>query len=277
MTIGAWLELAIKKLQNNNATARLDAEVLLADAFGKDRAWLLAHPEAIISPLVLRTLSRQLKRRQQHEPLAYIRGKSEFYGREFRVTAATLQPRPETETMIDLFKLLKGNELRTLGKIHVADIGTGSGCLAITTRLELPDTAVFATEINPKALKVAQQNAELLRAQVNFYKGNLIEPLKTILPFPSPLVILANLPYVPDTHTINKAAMQEPKVAIFGGPDGLDLYRQLFKQIEQLIQKPNFILTESLPPQHKELAAIAATAGYSLERSQDFIQVFRTT
>jgi release factor glutamine methyltransferase len=276
VNITEWLKTATERLLAADvATARLDAIVLLSDVLHKDKAWILSHPEFELNQVILVTLDQQIERRCKHEPLAYIRGKSEFYGRDFKVTSATLQPRPETETMIDLFKKIKGNELRSRGKIAVADIGTGSGCLAITVRLELPDTAVFATEINNEALGVARQNADRLKAQINFYQGNLLEPLTTVSPFPSPLVILANLPYIPNAHTINKAAMLEPKMAIFGGSDGLDLYRELFMQLANTKPQPEYVLTESLPPQHTILVKIAKTNGYSLSITEDFIQVFK--
>ncbi len=273
MQVNEWLRSVKKELQSI-VSARLDALILLEDCAGKDRAWLLAHPEYELDDRMVKNLNLQVKKRAKHVPLAYIRGKSEFYGRTFKVTPATLQPRSETETIIELLKKLKGNELRNVGRIHIADIGTGSGCLAITARLELPDSPVFATEINNDALKVAKQNADILRAQVNFYLGDLLEPLRQIEPFPKPLIILANLPYVPNDHVINEAAMQEPKVAIFGGPDGLDLYRKMFAQIAELESKPRYIFTESLPPQHTALTEIAARSGYDQLQAEDFIQVF---
>lgn len=268
MRVQIWLNEAIKKLKLADIpTARLDALVLLEDAAGKDRSWLLAHPEYEIDINTEKTLTSQITRRAKHEPLAYIRGKSEFYGREFKVTAATLQPRSETETMITLFKGLKLNK----DKLIVADIGTGSGCIAITVKLEKPNTEVHAIEINKEALAVTQENAAKLGADVKFHFGSLLEPLTAI-----PDVLLCNLPYVPDSHTINKAAMQEPKIAIFGGEDGLDLYRELFERINSA-SKPEYILTESLPFQHDTLARIAGENGYELKESEDFIQIFQLT
>ncbi len=258
-----WLQAAEQQL-NHIATARLDALVLLEDAAKKDRAWLLAHPEFELSAELVRTLKKQLKQRAEHVPLAYIRGKSEFYGREFLVTPDTLEPRPESETMIEL--LLKYKPL------IIGDIGTGSGCLAITAKLELPKAQVYATEINQAALDVAKRNATALNADITFFEGNLLEPLQDT----SIDTLLCNLPYVPDSYTINEAAMQEPKVAIFGGKDGLDLYREMFKQIEIATEKPTFIFTESLPFQHDTLEKIAKDSGYKQVAKEDFIQVFQS-
>lgn len=272
------LEQSITKLRSAGiATARLDSLVLLEYLTGKDRAWLLAHPEHTIQGPALASYSELIDRRTKHEPVAYIIGKSEFYGREFLVSPATLQPRPETETMIDL---LVSEIASRLGgeKSVVVDVGTGSGCLAITAKLEWPKAKVLATEINADALKIARKNAKKLCAKVNFFEGDLLSPVFSKINIPdTKLVILANLPYVPDNHVINEAAMQEPKIAIFGGPDGLDLYRKLFQQISELSTSPMseiFVLTESLPFQHKDLEAIANRNNFSLERTQDFINVF---
>jgi release factor glutamine methyltransferase len=273
MTIREFMRLAKRQLAET-PTPRLDALVLLEDITGKDRAWLLAHTEFELERNILRTLKKQLARRAAYEPLAYIRGKSEFYGRTFKVTPATLQPRPETETMIDLLKQIEGIGQRAKGKVFV-DIGTGSGCLAITAKLEWPDAEVYATEINKDALKVARFNAKSHKTDVKFFHGNLLDPISAISPLPSALfAILANLPYVPNNHTVNEAAMQEPRDAIFGGPDGLDVYRQLFDQVQGKVIKPRYILTESLPFQHKTLASIAKAAGYKLKATDDFIQLF---
>lgn len=275
MKINDWLREATSQLVAAGiSTARLDCLVLLEDTTGKDRGWLLAHPEFELSVHVIEQLKSMILRRAQQVPLAYIRGKSEFYGREFVVNPATLQPRPETETMLEL--LADCIESKKLKDTSVVDVGTGSGAIAITAKLEHPELVVYATEINQDALGVARQNSKTLGADIKFYQGNLLEPLKNHLANSEYLVILANLPYVPDTHTINSSAMQEPQVAIFGGPDGLDLYRGLFSQIKTLAVSPQLILTESLPFQHTQLARIASENGYSLQQTDDFIQCFRT-
>lgn len=285
MTIQHWLHQATQMLkQEGITTARLDALILLEDATGKDRAWLLAHGEESLLQPDYAKLDNQLARRCAHEPLAYIRGKSEFYGREFIVTPATLQPRPETETIINLLKnMMEHKSPFSEAQPHgireddvIVDIGTGSGAISITTKLLWPHVAVYATEINQDALMVAERNAAQLNAEVLFYQGNLLEPLpETVSTQADRLIILANLPYVPDNHTINQAAMQEPSVAIFGGPDGLDLYRALFLQAAQLHHQAAYILTESLPFQHEALHDIARAQGYKLITSEDFIQVFK--
>ncbi|MDZ7744284.1 MAG: peptide chain release factor N(5)-glutamine methyltransferase [Candidatus Saccharibacteria bacterium] len=275
MKTNAFLNSAQEKLNNNGiATARLDCLILLEDATNQSRSWLLAHPEYELKSYKVEKLKDQIERRANHEPLAYIRGKSEFYGREFIINSHTLQPRPETETMLEL--LFKQVESKKLKVKSIVDVGTGSGCIAITAKLEMPELEVYATDIDENCIKTARQNANSLGADIKLLHGNLIEPMfKLQTSNFKPCIVVANLPYVPDNHTINQAAMHEPRHAIFGGSDGLDLYRELFDQLQSLPNQPAFILTEALPPQHKTLQNIAKTAGYNLQQTQDFIQLFK--
>lgn len=277
MKLGDWLKQATTGLEQANiGTARLDALVLLEDFTGKNRAWLLAHLNNIMEDPVFNKLNQQLKRRMNHEPLAYIRGKTEFYGREFLINNAVLEPRPESEAIIELLKELVDSRHQPADRKYIIlDIGTGSGALAVSAKLEIPEAEVIATDIDPKCLWVAGQNSKKHRVNIKLFSGNLLEPLTPL--HHNPVVILANLPYVPDGFTINQAAMNEPKIAIFGGKDGLDIYRSLFRQIAGILQglkKPKYILTESLPSQHDKLKKIAQETGYQLKTTNDFIQLF---
>lgn len=262
-----WFSRATKDLGKAGiATARLDALVLLEDVLEEDRTYILAHDTVELTREHLSVLNKQIERRIQHEPLAYIRGKTEFYGREFYVSKDTLEPRPETETIIEL---VKGLQLPAQTKI--ADVGAGSGAIGITLALELPDVEMAMYEINEAAIKIAEQNIKKLKARnCHIYKNDLLKGITAGYD-----IVVANLPYVPDKHTINKAAMQEPKIAIFGGPDGLNLYRRLFLQIAEHSQPPRYILAESLPFQHQDLSKIAQDAGYNTIDTDDFIQLFR--
>ncbi len=247
------------------ATSRLDCLVLLEDCLSKDRAHLLAHPEEKLNTEQISTLRSQIIRREKHEPLAYIRGKTEFYGRDFAITHAVLEPRPETETMIDLLK-----QLEPVARKTVIDVGTGSGAIGITAAIELGEVQVLATDIDPNCLKIARQNCIKHKATVALIETDLLKGVSA----PKGATILSNLPYVPNDFVINQAALHEPRIAIFGGPDGLDLYRKLFRQIKESGVKPTYILTESLPTQHKKLAAVANESGFGLAKSVDFIQLF---
>jgi len=274
MKVEYWLRQAVQALEQAGiGTARLDALVLLEDVLAIDRARLLAEPEREITPEQAEKLTKLLSRRAAHEPLAYIRGHTEFYGRNFVITPAVLEPRPESETMIDLLKKLSGDgkiQPRNGQKLLIGDVGTGSGALGITAQLELPDTSVELLELDSAALEVAQSNVDKFTLSISVIESDLLDGSATNFD-----VLLCNLPYVPDDHTINRAATNEPKIAIFGGPDGLDLYRKLFKQLQNRSNQPLYILTESLPTQHAELAQLAEPQQYKLAESEDFIQVFK--
>lgn len=271
MTVQEFLSGATATLEQANvASARLDCLILLEDALMTDRAILLAHPDTPIPADKLNKLNKQITQRAKHLPLAYIRGRVSFFGREFLVDENVLVPRPETEIMIETLKKLPLPPNPT-----IADIGTGSGCLAVTASLELPNAEIIATDIDEKALNTAQKNAQKHQANIKLLPGNLLSPITNKQPPGTVDVILANLPYVPERYDINQAAAHEPKHAIFAGEDGLSLYRKLWEQIADLPQRPKFILTESLPFQHEDLAAIATSAGYALIATQDLIQTFR--
>lgn len=264
-TMSQWLLKATQRLEAANiATARLDCLVLLEDALNKDRSWILAHPEAIIPAEAVKRLNKQLERRTGHEPLAYIRGKTEFYGREFLVNAHTLEPRPETEDMIDLLRMVS-QELQPEA-MSMVDVGTGSGAIGITAALELGITKIDLLDIDKEALELARQNVKRHGLDLDCRYSDLLPADHGYN------IILANLPYVPDSHTINEAAMREPKHAIFGGSDGLDLYRRLFKQA----LPAQFVFTESLPFQHQTMVEIARENGYTprCEQAGGFIQLF---
>ena len=265
MTLEQWLKQSATGLTKAGiGSAQLDCLILLEDCMQKDRAWLLAHGEAKLNSSQLKRLGKQIERRKLHEPLAYIRGFTEFYGRNFKINQHVLEPRPESETMIELLK-----KLPLPAHPKIADIGTGSGAIGITAALETHGSTVDLYDIDSHCLAVARHNAVMHELHLHAYKRDLLN--RPVQPYDA---LLANLPYVPDHWKINEAAAMEPRIAIFGGKDGLDLYRRFFNQLEKIDQKPKFVLTESLPPQHKELAKIAADSGCKLLQSEDFIQVF---
>lgn len=265
MNSARFLILATKKLESAGiGSARLDTLILMEDSLHRDRSWILAHLEIKIPKEKLKSLDRKLKQRSTHVPLAYVRGFSEFYGRKFKVNRHVLEPRPESETMIDLLKKLP------LPKSPViADVGTGSGAIGIVAALEIMSSSVDLYDISASALAVAKHNSHLHELRLHARKMDLLR--RPLRPYG---VILANLPYVPSGWKINEAAMAEPKIAIFGGKDGLDVYRRLFTQLERFAWRPKYVLCESLPPQHIKLNKIAAEAGFKLYQTEDFIQVF---
>jgi release factor glutamine methyltransferase len=245
-------------------SARLDVLILLEDVLEKDRSWILAHPEAGLSNYQVNKLNKQVLRRKTHIPLSYIRGFSEFYGRKFKVNRHTLTPRPESEKMIDL--LLK---LSLPHKPIIADVGTGSGCLGITAALQISKSKVDLYDIDSGALAVARHNVHMHELHLKLHKRDLLARPADLYD-----VVLANLPYIPEDFEINRAAKHEPRLALDGGRDGLSLYRRLFHQISGYTWKPEYILTESMPAQHKSLRLVAESSDFKLIKGADYIQIF---
>lgn len=266
MAISDWLQQAQRQLAAVGITsARLDCMILLEDITGKDRGWLLAHPEFELDKKSLKQLESVVARRAKHEPLAYIRGKVAFYGREFYVNQHVLVPRPETESFIELLKNSKLNKNNT----HILDLGTGSGCIGITLALELPLTRVTLADIDNQALAVARKNADLQEAKVAHIATSLLHNITGKYD-----IVVANLPYVPNNYPVNAAVRFEPKLALYAGDDGLDLYRAFWRQVSELQHKPALILTESLRKQHEALVSLAKTTGYCLATTNNLVQAF---
>ena len=264
MTIADWLFDTMKKLGDAGVDSpRRDALVLLEDTLKHDRSWVLAHSEHDLSPNELEQVNTLVKRRVKREPLAYIRGKAWFYGRFFSVNEHVLIPRPETETIIGMAKDLKPKS--------IIDLGTGSGCLAVTLALEIPDARVLATDVSLEALEVARTNAYSHNVKIKLKNNYLLEG---VLEEPVDLVV-ANLPYVPEGLITSPEIETEPKLALFAGESGMDLYESLWAQLSTSSNKPKHIITESLESQHSHMSTLAVKSGYRLEKVDQLIQLFR--
>ncbi|HSX28068.1 MAG TPA: peptide chain release factor N(5)-glutamine methyltransferase [Candidatus Saccharimonadales bacterium] len=257
-----WLHQATSSLQQAGVTsARLDALVLLADELGTNKAWVLAHPDEALSPQQLTRLADKLTRRAQRMPMAYIRGHQEFYGREFVVTPQVLIPRPESEALVDSLLTLPRTAHDTL-----LDVGTGSGALAITTKLERPDLHVMATDVSADALKVARQNATNLKADVSFAIRDLLHGVAAH----SLTYIVANLPYVARSWERSAETNFEPALALFADDDGLALITTLIAQATQALSPKGWLLLEADPRQHTRIAELAKQHGFAVTASQGF-------
>jgi release factor glutamine methyltransferase len=214
-------------------TPDLDATVLIAHVINKPRTWVMAHAELTLTTEQQTRLNESLTRLEKGEPFPYILGHWEFFGLDFDVTPDVLIPRPETELLVE--KAIVWLQESTLRRT-IADIGTGSGAIAVSLAVNVPDTKILATDISPKALQVAKRNAEKLGV------GDRIEFVECdLLPHPQPLsrwergervgalnLLCANLPYIP-TKTLSQLPIfgREPTIALDGGADGLDLIRRL--------------------------------------------------
>ena len=240
-TLRALIDRLAHRLKPHTETPRLDAQVLLGHILGKPRSWLLAHPEAEITPQQKKALARALSRLEAGIPLPYVLGHWEFYGLDFNIDPAVLIPRPETELLIEqALAWLRDHPDRR----RAADIGTGSGCIAVTLAKLIPDLRVTATDISPKALQIAQSNAEKhhVAERISLIKSDLLPNEKTNADFD---LICANLPYIPTEtlHTL-KVYGREPTLALDGGLDGLDMIRRLLRQAPRRLTRGGLLLIE---------------------------------
>ncbi len=273
MSLDSWLKEAKKQI------AALDAELIaltgLAEILppGVDRSFLFAHAEMGLSQASWERLDRMLARRAAGEPLAYVLGFREFYGRNFEVSPAVLIPRPETEALIDLAKSL---DLPRRPKF--LEVGTGSGCIAITLALEFPQAEVLATDAYVKALDVAAENDLQLEGRVHLVQSNLLRDL--ILPEEARDfdVLVANLPYVdPSWDWLEGETLAfEPKTALFAAREhGLSFYKRLLRELQNSeMVRARHLIFEADPCQHDELVAFVDKKGYDLVRIDGYGLLF---
>lgn len=243
-------------------TPELDARLLLIETLNQttNSTWsttlLLSHDSAEASAQTIEHFQRLLERRQQHEPVALITGHKAFFGFDFVVTKEVLQPRPASEAMIEAalnYIAQSSSKKRWL----ILDIGTGSGALAISLAKNLAKQSVpyeiIATDISPAALAVAEQNSQRLNAAgIHFLRSNFLANVP-----PQPFdIILANLPYLPTNllTALEPEIAFEPELALLGGPDGLDCYRQLRQHIDHYVTNQTVLIFECSAAQKAELA-----------------------
>jgi release factor glutamine methyltransferase len=227
------------KLQITSDTPSLDAQVLLEYVLNIERVYLFAHDDDTLTDEQHDKFQEVVKRRVDGEPIPYIMGTKGFYDLEFAVTPAVLIPRPETELLLeDALRLMQDKP-----NCQVADIGTGSGALAVTFAKHSPQSHVYATDVSEPALAVATSNAHKNQADVQFMLGNLAQPL--IDNNIKVACLMANLPYIPyDEMLMLAVSKHEPTLALDGGQDGLDLIRDLLKQVPEVCESGAFVLLE---------------------------------
>jgi release factor glutamine methyltransferase len=245
------------------ATPRLDAEILLAHALGLARVQLYVQFDRPLT-VAERTAVRELvRRRQAGESVAYVIGKKEFWGLELAVDARVLVPRPDTETLVDeaLARLSEMARPDGAPALRLADVGTGSGAVAVVLAKQRPDATITASDISPEALAVARANAERHAAAVTFVDGDLAAPLAALAPFD---LIAANLPYIPSAEIDALAAevRAEPRLALDGGGDGLALVRRLVADAPALLAAGGALALEVGAGQARATAALLETAGF---------------
>ena len=239
MNIREALRSAAERLELNHVSnARLTAEVLLAHSLSVERAYLYAHDNRLLREDESRALQGLLRDRISGVPLQYIVGRQEFYGRYFHVTPAVLIPRPETEYIIEAVLEIRDQAASP----RILDVGTGSGCIAVTLALEIPGAQVFAGDISAAALQVARENAASLGATVGFVCMDVLDAFSGRFDF-----IVSNPPYVRpgDNSRLQREVREhEPHVALFSPEDELAIYRRLIAGAEGLLEPGGHLLME---------------------------------
>ncbi len=265
LSIHQALLTATKALKKRSASPTLDAEVLLSFAINQPKEYILAHPEKQLTIAQEKKFRQLVARRSKGVPIAYLIGHKEFYGLDFVVNKSALIPRPETEMLVaEVLKQIPNSQFPMTNQIPnpndknfiIIDVGTGSGCIAITLAKLFPQAKIFALDISKNALQVARQNARRhkVNKQIKFIKNNLLKkfpipnfsrhsgiplaagqfPIKSKRQNPNDqIIIVANLPYLTKKQLAEPSIKHEPRAALYGGKDGLEYYEKLFKQISQ--------------------------------------------
>ena len=249
MNVASLLEQTADRLRVVTDSPELDAQVLLAHLTGKPRTWLAAHPDTSLSHPQLASVEEAVSQLTAGTPLPYILGRWEFFSLDFEVTPDVLIPRPETELLVEQAILwLQSRPVTALSALRAADVGTGSGCIAVSLAKHIHDLRVLATDLSMPALEVARRNARKhgVDHRIDFVQCDLLPPHPSPLPTESHFdVICANLPYIP-TATLEHLPVygREPTLALNGGADGLDPIRRLLKIAPEWLSPDGLILLE---------------------------------
>lgn len=243
--------------QKGLSQPRRDAEQILTVLLDRPLTFLVSHPETPLTDQQLHAFDELVRRRGEHYPLQYLRGYQEFYGRDFRVTPSVLIPRPETEILIETALRL----LESRRQPRVLDIGTGSGCIAVTLACERPDLELVATDISSGALELARENARRLgpARQISFKLGALFEPVAG----ESFDLVISNPPYVADndSQVEQQVSRWEPAEAVFAGPTGLEVITALLHEIPDYLVSDGRLIIEIGHGQADKLSRLGEVSG----------------
>jgi|GEM_PF-47116 len=267
------LDAATKFLSSvENAGGRLDAELLLAYVLKRDRVWLRAHDDELLTDFQAADFEYLVSRRSEHVPIVHLTGTREFYGLDFAITPEVLTPRVETEQMVEW-----AVETTPQGD-RLIDVGTGSGAIAVAIAVHRPDLKITATDISETELAVARANAKTHGIDLNFRVADLWEGAVDVgadSDTPAKFdTIVTNLPYLQNDADLMPEVRREPAVALFGGPDGLDLYRRFLADLPKHLAFGGHLYTECDPWQHESLITEAAKVGLKPLRQGYFILEF---
>jgi len=257
MTLNDAIVAATAQLKNSSPTPALDAQVLLAHSLGQDRTYLIAHAKDTLDTETGSRFEKLVAQRINGIPVAYLTGEQEFWSLPIRVTADTLIPRPETELLVELaLEKIPGD-----GKFIIADIGTGSGAIAIAIASERKDSSVIASDRSAKAIEVARQNVDRLGIDnVEFVQGETFDP------FPGKKfnLVVSNPPYVPesDPHLAQGDVRFEPRSALAAGPEGIDVIRQIVEQAKDYLAPLGWLMIEHGYDQESAVEELFERAGF---------------
>jgi release factor glutamine methyltransferase len=270
VTVRSWLQFARAELNKSGIEAAdLESQLLACHVLAVNRSWLVTHADDSFPQDSGEVL---LARRLDHEPLAYILGWREFYGRRFEVGPGVLIPRQETEVLlecaIDRMRLAVGRP------IQVLDLGTGSGCLGVSIKLELPEARVIASDISLAALEIAQRNGANLGASVDFVNSDGFDNIRRG-PFD---LIVSNPPYIGEAEPLPREVSHfEPSEALFGGPTGLEFFERLSQEAGEHILPDGSLLLEVGYRQADKVTAIFIQNGWKhVETRQDLSGIPRS-
>lgn len=275
LSIADFLAISTKTLSKADiASARLDSELILAHVLRRSREWLLAHDAVILTQPQQQQARQLLLQRTQRQPIAYLTGRRDFYGHSFLVNEQVLVPRPESEVILAILdELMQANHPRT-----VLDVGTGSGCLAISIKLAHPDLAVSACDISKSALLVARRNAARLLPsgqQIKFYQSDLLSDLPVGSRFD---LIVANLPYLsPGENGLSPELAYEPAIALYADDDGLSLIKQLITTAPARLTPGGYLLLEMNTDQIETVVSYAIGYRYQVVKQEPFHLLMRLT
>lgn len=260
------LQQGRKTLASSSGTASLDAQVLLADLLERPRSWVLAHSDEALQPDQIASFEERLQLCASGQPLPYIVGWWEFYGRKFEVSPAVLIPRPETELLVEQALAYIRQYQRI---VHVSDVGTGSGCIAVTLALEATNVSVAAIDRSRSALKIARSNCRShgVEERVKLIQGDLLSPINQSFD-----LICANLPYIPTQDLVQLAVSKtEPRLALDGGSNGLEQITRLLTHLERRLAPEGLAILEIGAGQGNALkSTLPDLSGMAIEIKADF-------
>lgn len=260
----AYVQASSFLQQHKIQDAAICAELLLCDLFSWSRSELFLHWNELFPKEMKKEWASRLERKAQGEPVQYIIGEQSFYGLTFQVNPAVLIPRPETELLVEKIIAMGRQELPG-ERVIAADIGTGSGAIAITLAIHCPDWIIYAVDISAAAIEVAKKNAILhgVADRICFLEGDLLSPLIELSI--APHIIVSNPPYICSGELTSlqvEVREYEPLLALDGGPDGLQPYRRIIGQMAQLVRPSNIIGFEAGSGQAGEVQRLMTASGY---------------